>query len=53
MPADDPGRLALLPTIGEALHESGDFAAARAVLDEAIEAAAERDDAVPRRRRLG
>ncbi len=45
MTADDPDRLALLPTIGEALHETGDFAAARTVLDEAIAAAAERDDA--------
>src|SRR5262249_23608910 len=41
---DDPVRLALLPTIGEALHETGAFASAREVLDEALRAAALRED---------
>jgi tetratricopeptide (TPR) repeat protein len=38
-PAGDPERLDLLPVLGEALHEIGDFAGARAALDEAVEAA--------------
>ena len=36
---NDPNRLALLPELGEALMELGDFAAARAVLGEATAAA--------------
>ena len=36
--AGEPERLELLPTIGEALQETGDFARSLEVLDEAIEA---------------
>ncbi|MFL6013772.1 MAG: BTAD domain-containing putative transcriptional regulator [Gaiellaceae bacterium] len=35
--SDDPARLELLPTIGEALQETGDFKRSLEVLDEAIE----------------
>jgi DNA-binding SARP family transcriptional activator/Cdc6-like AAA superfamily ATPase len=38
LPTEGPGRLALLPTIGEALSETGDFKRAVDVLGEAIEA---------------
>ncbi|HSK93130.1 MAG TPA: adenylate/guanylate cyclase domain-containing protein, partial [Candidatus Angelobacter sp.] len=40
LPRHDPRRLALLPDLAEALMETGDFAAAAGVLDEAIEPAA-------------
>ena len=36
LPADEPQRVALLPELGETLTELGDFAQARAVLDEAL-----------------
>jgi class 3 adenylate cyclase/tetratricopeptide (TPR) repeat protein len=36
---DDPARIALLPDLGQVLSEQGDFAAAEAVLSEAIERA--------------
>jgi class 3 adenylate cyclase/tetratricopeptide (TPR) repeat protein len=39
-PATDPWRIELLPDLAEALTEHGDFDAARAVLEEAMEAAA-------------
>jgi tetratricopeptide (TPR) repeat protein len=38
LPADAPERRELLPTIGEAFQETGDFARSFEVLDEAIEA---------------
>src|SRR3954453_5438798 len=37
LPSDDPARLELLATIGEALQETGDFKRSLEVLDEAIE----------------
>ena len=40
LPADDTGRLELMPDLAEALMEGGDFARAGEVLDEAIERAA-------------
>jgi DNA-binding SARP family transcriptional activator/predicted ATPase len=45
LPEGDPARLALLPTAGEACHETGDFDGARAILDEAIAGAETRGDA--------
>jgi predicted ATPase/class 3 adenylate cyclase len=45
MPAQDPARLALLPDLGEALMEIGEFAWAEAFLDEAVEAAQATGDA--------
>jgi predicted ATPase/class 3 adenylate cyclase len=39
IPADDPTRLELLPDLGEALMEIGEFAWAETFLDEAVEAA--------------
>jgi DNA-binding SARP family transcriptional activator/tetratricopeptide (TPR) repeat protein len=44
LPAGDPERLDLLPVLGEALHEIGDFGWARASLDEAVEAAGRSGD---------
>src|SRR5262249_11210405 len=38
LPAEEPARLALFPTIGEALQETRDFARSLEGLDEAIEA---------------
>lgn len=43
--ADDPKRAALLPDLGEALMGVGDFAGARAALDEAAAVAERRSDA--------
>ena len=40
--ADDPQRLALLPDLGEALVDTGDFARAEEVLDDAVSRAEER-----------
>jgi len=37
LPADDPSRLRLLPALGEALMEVGDFTQAEALLDEVVE----------------
>jgi predicted ATPase/class 3 adenylate cyclase len=45
MPAQDPARLELLPDLGEALMEIGEFAWAEAFLDEAVEAAQATGDA--------
>ena len=45
LPADDAGRLRLLPVLGEALLATGDFGQGRAVLDEAIVRAATAADA--------
>jgi len=45
LPNHDPARLALLPILGEGLMEIGDFAAARAVIDEAEAAAIDQGDA--------
>jgi predicted ATPase/class 3 adenylate cyclase len=39
LPAHDPARIALLPDLGEALTESGEFAVAQVVLDEAVDGA--------------
>lgn len=39
LPADDPIRLSVLPELGAALEETGDFARSRKVLDEALELA--------------
>jgi class 3 adenylate cyclase/tetratricopeptide (TPR) repeat protein len=39
LPADHPGRLALLPELGEALMEIGEFAWAEVFLDEAVDKA--------------
>jgi predicted ATPase/class 3 adenylate cyclase len=44
LPEDDPARLALLPDLGEALMEVGEFAWAEVFLDEAIAAAEARSD---------
>ena len=44
LPQTDPTRLALLPDLGEALMETGEFAWAELFLDEAIEGATELDD---------
>jgi class 3 adenylate cyclase/tetratricopeptide (TPR) repeat protein len=44
LPADSKERLELLPDLGEALRECGDFSHADAVLDEAIERAMARGD---------
>src|SRR5215208_5303798 len=40
LPAQDPVRVALLPELGEALTEAGEFAVAEVFLDEAVDAAA-------------
>jgi class 3 adenylate cyclase/tetratricopeptide (TPR) repeat protein len=45
LPRADARRLDLLPELGEALLETGEFAAAEVFLDEAIECAAANDDA--------
>ena len=45
MPALDPKRLGLLPDLGEALMDVGDFAQSESVLAEAISAATETGDA--------
>ncbi len=45
VPARHPARLAVLPVLGESLMEIGDFAGARAVIDEAEAAAIETGDA--------
>jgi class 3 adenylate cyclase/tetratricopeptide (TPR) repeat protein len=39
LPEDDPSRLKILPDLGSAMLETGDFSGAEAVLDEAIERA--------------
>jgi predicted ATPase/class 3 adenylate cyclase len=44
LPELDPGRLALLPEVGEAMIDIGRFAAAKDVLDEAASAAARTGD---------
>ena len=41
LPADDPLRLELLPDLGEALTDLGEFARAETLLDEAVAAAAD------------
>ena len=45
LPEGDPARLAVLPALGEALMEIGEFAWAEVFLDEAIAAAKRRGDA--------
>jgi class 3 adenylate cyclase/tetratricopeptide (TPR) repeat protein len=44
LPENDRQRIALLPDLGEALMEVGDFAAAGAALDEAVDGAAALED---------
>jgi tetratricopeptide (TPR) repeat protein len=39
LPAQDPERVALLPDLGEALTEAGEFVVAQVVLDEAVDSA--------------
>jgi predicted ATPase/class 3 adenylate cyclase len=40
LPSKDPARIALLPDLGEALTEAGEFVVAQVVLDEAVDGAA-------------
>src|SRR5215213_388632 len=44
LPAEDEGRLALLPVLGEALTEIGEFPWAQLFIDQAVEAAERRGD---------
>jgi class 3 adenylate cyclase/tetratricopeptide (TPR) repeat protein len=44
LPVDDPNRLALLPTLGEALIDTGELARAEAALDDAVSRAKEPGD---------
>jgi class 3 adenylate cyclase/tetratricopeptide (TPR) repeat protein len=44
LPAQDPTRLALLPDLGEALSDLGEFARANELVEEAIQGAASMDD---------
>jgi predicted ATPase/class 3 adenylate cyclase len=39
LPAQDPARTALLPDLGEALTEAGEFAVAQVILDEGVDSA--------------